>query len=210
MKRHFNSSHPGFTLLEMIVVMSLMGVVGTIGLTGFFRMTEYWGALQENLRLNKSAANAFDSFSKDVENMLSSEVAGVSLQGVHADTEDNIHFWRITFEDDAVTFPAQIINPLTQEFERLLITYSIRRGEEEPCLARSTALLERPGETTNATVIAENVTGMRIQYFDGKTWHGEWNQPVAPKLVRISLSLINGNRTDGQLARVATFAVQVQ
>ena len=210
MKRLLNSSRSGFTMLEIIVVLSLMGVVGTIGITGFFRITEYWGVLQENLRLNKSAANAFDAFSKDIDNMLSSEVAGVALQGIHANTEDNIHFWRITFEDDSITFPAQIINPLTLELERLLITYAINRGDQEPRLVRSTSLLENPDDITGATLIAEDVTGMRIQYFDGNTWQEEWNQPTSPRLVRISLSLIDGNRTDGQLARVATFAIQVQ
>lgn len=210
MKRHCYRSKHGFTLLEMLVVLSLMGVIGTIGITGFFRMTEYWNMLQENLRLHKSATQAFENFSKDIGNMLSSKVAGVPLRGIHADTEDSIHFWRITFEDDAVTFPAQHINPLTQQMENQLITYAIARDDQRPRLVRTVAALEQSDVTSNTTVVAQAAAGMRIQYFDGTSWQPNWDQPTAPKLVRISLSLIDGNRTNGQLARAATFAIQVQ
>lgn len=200
----------GFTLLELMVVLSLMGVVSTIGITGFFRMTDYWNTLQENLRLNKNAAIAFDAISGDMENMLSGTVVGVGLQGVHSDTEDSIHFWRITFEDDSIAFPVQLLNPLTNEYEQLILTYAVQRGNQEPCLIRKSAPLSQPDTIQNTTIIAEDVTGMRIQYFDGSIWHQGWSRQDAPKLVRVSLSLIDGDRTDGQLSRTATFPVQVE
>ncbi len=200
----------GFSLLELIVVLSLMGVVSTLGITGFFRMTDYWNALQENLRLNKNAVTAFDSIAGDMENMLSGTTTGFSMQGAHSDTEDSIHFWRITFEDDSIAIPVQLYNPLTNQDEQVIVTYSVQRGNQEPRLVRSTAPILQPGNLQNTTVVAEDVAGLRIQYFDGGDWHQDWRQTNAPKLVRVSLSLIDGDRTDGQLSRTATFPVRVE
>ncbi len=199
----------GFTMLELVVVLSLMGIVSTIGITGFFRMTTHFNTLQENLRLNKSAANAFDMMLQDFENLLSGRVTGNPLHGIHADTEDSLHFWRIPFEDDTITFPIEIHNPLTQLRERLLVTYAVERGPNEPRLVRSTTSLQEPEATPSSVVVADDVAGMRLQYFDGNTWHEKWSAPVHPILVRVSLSLIAGDRTDGQFARTATFALQV-
>jgi len=200
----------GFTLFELMIVLSLMGVVSTISITGFFRMTDYWNALQENVRLNKIASNAFDMLAADFENMLSSQVSGVTLSGHHTNTEDNINLWRISFEDDVMTFPVKILNPLTQELEQLLITYAIDRDGDEPQLARKIMSLGAPDQEPAITALFEDVAGMRIGYFDGKSWQTEWNGTVSPRLVRVSLSLIDGDRTDRQLARVVTLAVPVQ
>lgn len=200
----------GFTLLELIVVVSLMGVVSTLGITGFFRMTEYWNTLQENLRLNKNAVTAFDAIADDMENMLSGKIAGFSLQGTHSDTEDSIHFWRITFEDDSIAIPVQLYNPLTNQDEQMIVTYTVQRGNQEPRLVRSTAPISQPENIKNATIVAEDVAGLRIQYFEGGDWYQDWHQENAPKLVRVSLSLIDGDRTDGQLSRTATFPVRVE
>jgi prepilin-type N-terminal cleavage/methylation domain-containing protein len=210
MSTHAIRYKSGFTLLELIVVLSLMGIVSTIGMTGFFRMTQHFNTLQENMRLNKSAANTFDMMLQDFENILSGRVTGSPLQGIHADTEVSLHFWRITFEDDTLSFPVEVLNPLTQQRERLLVNYAVERGINDPRLVRTTSSLQQPDATPNAIVVAGDVAGMRLQYYDGDTWHGEWSKPVHPDLVRVSLSLIAGNRTDGQLARTATFALQVQ
>ena len=173
-------------------------------------MTDYWNALQENMRLNKIASNAFDMLAEDFENMLSAKASGVPLQGWHTDTEDNVNLWRIAFEDDTITFPVKVINPLTQEWEQLLITYAIDREGDEPRLARKMMPLGAPDAEPAITAIFEDVAGMRIRYFDGESWQTEWKASVSPRLVRVSLSLIDGDRTNGQLARVVTLAVPVQ
>lgn len=209
MNSHSFRNKSGFTLLELVVVVSLMGVITTIGVTGFFRMTTHFKTLQENLYLNKSATNAFGVMLQDFENLLAAKVADSPLHGTHADTEDSLHFWRIPFEDDTITFPVEVVNPLTQQRERLRVTYTVERGMNDPRLVRSTTSLLEPLATPSSVVVADNVAGMRLQYFDGNTWHNDWSAPAHPNLVRVSLSLIAGNRTDGQLARTATFALQV-
>ena len=203
-------SRSGFTLLEVMVVLTIMGVITTIGTVAFFRMNDYWNNLQENMRLNKIAGNAFDIFRKDFENVLSVQAFDMPLQGVHSDNEENVHFWQISLEDDSITFPVEIFNLFEQESERLWVNYSIDRESDSPRLVRKIMPYENKEGKVIITAVLEDIAGMRIRYFDGESWQDKWDAFALPKLVCVSISLVDYDKTGRQLARVATFAVPVQ
>jgi len=200
----------GFTLIELLVVLTLMSVISTIGMTGFLRMTTYWNDLQADTNLNKDISRAFISFADDFENLLAPAVCGVSMVGKHADVVDNTTFWRISFEDDSIAMPVEVFNPLSQQRERLLVTYAVERDGEAPVLVRSAVTLGEAETKGGRVAVANNIVGMRLRYFDGNQWHNTWNASMPPKIVRVSLSAIDGGRVDRNVSRTTAFAIKIQ
>ncbi len=205
---HFN--HQGFTLLELIVVMTVLSVVSTIGVTGFFRMTDYWNEVMLTTRLNKALTHAFASITADFDTILSGRVTGSGLRGQQADTEDNVRFWRLAFEDDRITLPVEQYNPIADARERLVVQYAIERTGEDARLVRNVVDAGSAAHNGIKTSVASGITGMRIQYFDGRDWRNQWDAVTMPELVRVSLSAMDGARPDRHIARMAVFRIQVR
>ena len=103
--------HGGFTLFELLLALTIVSVVSTIGATGFFKLTAYWNDLLLTNRANQRATDIFTIMTSDFENTLSSEVTDISLQGSTADFQDNRRFWRLDFEDDRLSLPVEAYNP---------------------------------------------------------------------------------------------------
>ncbi len=207
-RSYFNPQ--GFTLLELMVVLTVMSVVSTIGVTGFFKMTDYWNEVMLTTHLNKALTHAFASIATDFDSVLSARVMGSGLRGQQADTEDNVRFWRLSFEDDRITLPVEQYNPIDDARERLVVQYVIERTGEGARLTRN--VVDAGSATHNGikTNIASGITGMRVQYFDGRDWRNQWDAVTMPELVRISLSAMDGVRPDRHISRMAVFRIQVR
>ena len=200
----------GFTLFELLVALSILSVVSTIGATGFFKITGHWNEARMAQRVNQTATLAFAAIAADIENIISHEVGGVGLRGQMADTEDNLRFWRLSFEDDRMTLPVEYADQATGTRKRHIVRYEIDRGGETPRLRRFSGALGTGMSAGKPTAEFPGVTGMRINYFDGQSWRGYWDKNELPRAIRVSLSLMEDMRIDKHLARVATFRVYVQ
>jgi prepilin-type N-terminal cleavage/methylation domain-containing protein len=209
MKKATTANSKGFTLLELVMVLSIMGVVSTIGVGGFFRMTTHWNDLMLTMAQHRSGSSVFAVMKEDFDNMLSGRVCGIGLRGRQADVEDDLRLWRVSFEDDRLNFPVELMNPLTQTKERLIVSYAMDRTTQ-PCLVRTTTPLGDISKEGTKTVVGQGVCGMRINYFDGTNWRHQWASLEPPQLVRISLSLMDYDRVDKQLSRVVTFPIMVK
>ncbi len=212
MNRSNSTATKGFTLLELTVVLVITSVAAGMGVTGLFRMTTYWNDLQAATRLNHEITQAFAALADDLEHVLSPQVSTVAFQGERRNTRNTIHHWRIAFEDDMMSFPIEVFNPITQQRNRMIVRYAIARGDGAPRLARFVSAYSEDGPTGmgSGSFVAQNISAMRINYFDGTAWRDEWDGPEAPRLVRVSLSVIDDYRPDRQLARTATFPVRIQ
>ncbi len=210
MMQRAGKQHRGFTLLELLVTLSVLSVVSTIGLTGLFRITMHWNDLQAIMSLNKAATLAFSSFADDFENTLSAAVSDTDFEGRHDETSGMVQHWRVVFEDDSIAFPVEIFNPVTEQHERMRIRYAIERTNHTTQLLRTAvALDEEDASRGNISVVATDIAGMRIRYYDGSNWHDHWDAPESPVLVRVSLSMMDQQRPDRQLARSATFPIHI-
>jgi hypothetical protein len=58
-------------------------------------------------------------------------------------------------------------------------------------------------------VLAEGVMSMRIEYFDGTGWRGEWNEGRHPSALRVSIVLQDLDRPYEQTARKCAFPIRV-
>ena len=199
----------GFTLFELLLALTIVSVISTIGATGFFRLTAYWNDLLLTNRANQCATDIFALMASDFENTLSSEVTDISLQGSTADFQENRRFWRFDFEDDRISLPVEAYNPSLGIWERRLVRYEIDRTEAEPRLLRYARPLDAGPASEKQTVAYPGVSGIRIHYFDGTTWRNQWQEGFMPEAVRISLSVMENMRADKHLSRMATFRVHV-
>lgn len=199
----------GFTLFELLLALTIVSVISTIGATGFFKLTDYWNDLLLTNRENQIATDIFAVMASDFENTLSSEVTNISLQGSTADFQDNRRFWRLDFEDDRISLPVEAYNPSLGIWERRLVRYEIDRNDGEPQLIRYARPLDAGPSVEKQTALFPGVSGIRIHYFDGETWRNQWQEDSMPKAVRISLAVMENLRADKHLSRMATFRIFV-
>lgn len=199
----------GFTLFELLLALTIVSVMSTIGATGFFKLTTYWNDLLLTQRSNHIATEVFAAMAADFENTLSAEVTDISLHGQRSDFEDNRRFWRLDFEDDQISLPVEAYNPALGAWERRLVRFRIDRTDGEPRLLRYARPLDAGPSAEKQTASFAGVTGMRIHYFDGETWRNEWQEKFMPDAVRVSLAIMEDRRVDKHLARMATFRIYV-
>lgn len=209
MKMRPLKSTSGFTLFELMLAMTILSVVSTIGASGFFKITSQWNELLLTQRLNESATRAFSEMAGDFENILPAHIGGVGLRGQHADTEDNERFWRLAFEDDRIALPVEYQNPVTGTWQRYLVRYEIDRSADAPFLVRTVRALNSDTDHETRTSAFPGITGMRIHYFDGSIWRSQWERDDMPAAVRVSVSVMDGMRADKHLARMASFRIFV-
>ncbi|MGI6138044.1 MAG: type II secretion system protein GspJ [Candidatus Hydrogenedentales bacterium] len=198
-----------FTLFELLLAVSLLSLVSTIGATAFFKLTRYWGDVLVTQRLNHQASLVFEVMTSDFENMVSSKISGAALKGQHLFYEDTENFWRLRFEDDRIAFPVAYNNPATQRSETYLVRYAIEREQGEATLVRYTRLLSAAPDEETAADLFPAVTGIHIEYSDGTEWRDSWEEASSPLMLQVSLSLMEGARVDKHLSRISTFPIYV-
>lgn len=199
----------GFTLFELLLAVTLLSILSTLGATGFFKLSSYWGDILLTQRLNQRATSIFAVMALDFENLLSSEVTGAGLRGQRGNYEDNRRFWRLIFEDDQFSLPVEYYTANEKSRDRYLVRYEIERKEGDLKLIRYARPLLSGPDAETATDIFLGVTGMRIKYFDGAVWLDHWEQDGMPKAVQVSLSIMEAMRDDKHLSRIRTFRTYV-
>jgi prepilin-type N-terminal cleavage/methylation domain-containing protein len=195
----------GFTLLELIVSLTILSVVSTLAVSAFVNANDYWNGLRSAAELDRNATAALDSLRGDFGSLLPSRVSNTALRGLTATAVDDRHSWRSTFEDDRAEMVTDQYNMLSSQHEMATVGYSIDRHGEIPRLVRTAR-----GSAVTETVIAPNVAGLNFAWFDGKQWLDAWEKPGLPRAVRVSLSLVDPDRPGRNLARTTVFNVNVQ
>lgn len=207
-----NYSRPnrGFTLLELLLVMSMLGVVSTMGFVGFVKVSYQWNDLVSALTLEKTLARCFTEFRKDFENILPTDCCQRGLEGMRASVEDSRRYWNVNFEDDSVSFPVSIYNPLQDRNERFLVRYKIERTTESARFIRYVSELDIEDAVPQESFSLENILAMRILYSDGKRWNTQWNRREMPDAVRISLTCVDPRDPTRHISRMVVFNIHVK
>ncbi|HNR34609.1 MAG TPA: type II secretion system protein, partial [Candidatus Hydrogenedentes bacterium] len=78
-----NRSRPprGFTLLELLTVIALMGVATTMGITMLFKVSDAWRETTRRMELDELASRIFNEMRKDFALVVSPAVDGASIRG---------------------------------------------------------------------------------------------------------------------------------
>lgn len=208
----------GFTLLELLLVISIMGVLTWIGAGTFVKITSHWREVKAMSDLELLIDTAFDSMREDFNHLESSELSGQSLVGIRSELAgeevDRERFIDRVLADDRVTFSVQS-KPLNSE--RLVtqrISYSVLRDGSRHRLVRSTinSAKNEVGQVFSLIDGAQAVR-LRIEYAGDSSaegWLDRWNRQALPRAIRVSLMIEDPQRPDRQLARKAVFGNEVR
>jgi len=207
MKRQHTS---GFSLLELLTVIGLLGVVMTLGGSAFIQFVGGWKTVQIRTLLHGRADNALASLEQDFGHLVSTRLSGVPMRGESRSYEDDTLYWRMQVEDDLLVLPVEIPPGVDGLRQYSAVMYHIDRDQERPVLTRTYGRLEADVPEGATEALAEDVHGMRIEYYDGTEWHAQWEAPGMPRAVRVSLILMDITRPHEQIARTATYPVHVR
>ena len=198
----------GFSLLELIVVIGVMGVVTSLGATTFVRMMDYWAAERGRVELERRAEYALDQMRQDFAAALSSNLSGAALFGESRVARQEDLYFGHDLADDQVFIPVQLPQASPGLVGAGLIRYVIDRTEGHNLLRRTGELDEAiPSVGVN---VAEGVLKMRVEYSAGDgAWVSDWTDQTSPRAVRVTLVLADPNRPAVQLSRKAVFPIRV-
>lgn len=208
----------GFTLLELLLVISIMGVLTWIGTGTFVKITSHWREVKALVDLQIMIDTAFESIRADFSHIESSELSGQSLEGLRrelaGEAVDKERFNDRVLANDRITFSVQSQPINSDRLVTQRISYYIVREGSRHRLVRSTVdpATNRPTQEFSLIDGAQAVR-LRFEYAsnDGaEGWLDRWDRPSLPRAIRVSLMIEDPNRPDRQLARKAVFGNEVR
>lgn len=204
-----NAQTRGFTLFELLVVLAVMSVVSTIGVTAYSRVTGVWRISAMRMELGSTADNIFDTVRRDLENVASSRRTGQVIQGIDVLSEDAM-YGRVPLDNDRIVLPIVQVG-LNGTAERLAVRYHVRRDGVPDQLTRTLGPMDGTEPNGASQVIAENVLALDIEYLNDGAWQPSWSGATQPEAVKINLTLSGvGQWRNEQITRSAVFPVYVQ
>lgn len=204
----------GFTLLELLVVISILGVVSGIGMQAFFGMTSAWSDLKSRSDLDGIAYSAFQRMHADFADVISAELSGVSIRGIAAEREYDALL--APYKDDQIILPIQTSAVGRRNLIGGSVRYRVARDDAEGThrLVREVGLLtaDLPIGAQTAIIDTANVLSLRFEFLGRESgeWQLDWNSPELPAAVRVSLTLADLNRIDLQVSRKTVFPIHVR
>lgn len=203
-------SKAGFSLIELLTVIAVLGVVTTLGTRMFVWVSSEWNSTRAQVELSDQAMEIIDSFREDCNHILSSRLVQRGLAG--ASGEDRTKTYKsvpVALSMDSVSFPIQVNNVATGRVERNMVQYSVVQVEGVGQLHRVESGLD--GEEIRSTVIAPDagVLALSLSYGDGGVWRDTWAKKTLPDAIRVEVVLQDPDRPYEQIARQADIAIQV-
>lgn len=207
------AARSGFTLLEVIIVVGLLGMVMTLGLSIFVAVSSSWNERSVQQRLDEVATDIFESLDRDFSDALSAELSGEALVGEANSRRIPGSIPPASAADDTLTLLVQGTQSRDEWHHSSRVRYTIDRSVAEPQLVR----YDSPLNVDNPNFVpltpdSVAISALRIQYASADTaeWQDAWSQENHPAAVRVSLALRSVARPDIQIARTRVFAVHVQ
>ena len=211
----------GFTLIEILVVISITGVVTSLGISAFVQLGNAWQSTRTMSDLDREAFKAFRMIGQDFATVVSTELSGISIRGVRRNLEPSeksgsTRYFDRVLADDAVIIP--VPSGASGEADIGLISYSVNRADNGHRLVRTVGDVTLQEEETFAEMDVVNpdiaeVIRLRIEYSNGDDkWFAEWTDGSLPQAVRVSMTLEEPRlgRQHLQITRKAVFAIHVR
>lgn len=197
----------GFSLLELVIVIGLMGVVTTIGMGAFTDLTGAWHDTQALSEMRAAAGDALEIIREDIERVPSSTLTGAKIIGRN-DTRTGIDrvYHQLAMANDQVVLPVRGVPGVSK------VQYVLDHSDGH-ALVRIVHAAENSSEPARARVVERfDVVRMRIEYQEraNSEWFGAWDREDYPANIRVSLTLVNRADPTEQVARKATFRVRVR
>ena len=205
----------GFTLLEVLVVIAILGIVSGLGTSAFVTINSAWSERKSITELDAQAQQAFDSIRRDLSDALSYELSAMAIRGTRHDAIDTATVPAAHNADDIIAIPVQGASAGQARQRAALVGYRMDRGAGNGSLVRTIGDLEAAFPTTGRLEIipGAHTIAFRLEYLSndpGRLWVGDWQGAGHPAAVRVSLTLEDPDRPDIQISRKAVLRVHVR
>lgn len=199
----------GFSLVELIVAVGLLGVVSTIAVTMFVRMSDLWNGMEANVEMNDRADYAFARMQEDIAELIPPAAAQQPLTVASGAHKDDQYFWGIDLADDTLALPTRVVQEDKGLRRIARVEYRIDRSTWT--LVRATAAPgEEAGLELRPTTAAEGVVQFSVACLDGEgNWRDSWSELDPPLAIRVTLVLMDPAQPWQQIARTAVWPVRV-
>lgn len=196
------TSPKGFSLLELIIAMGIMGVVTTVGMAMLFRLYSAWQADEAGAALELKAVQVFAQLRSDLEAVAPGGLSGVAAPVVaeigHVPRQEDS--MRGLLASDRIELCAMAGSPPSLR----RIVYSVDRDQDE--LVRSEAAWA--SSSGEGAVILEGVVHFRLSYAGPEgNWEEAWPHSYPPRLVRLTLVVRHPEKPSEKISRVAVFPI---
>ncbi len=198
----------GFTLVELILVIAILGILTTMGVVMFGRINNAWTLTRNRTELDAKAEYALDQIRQDLTDLVSPALTGAPLQGADAAVPDAA-FPGANAASDTLIIPIRGETPAGAEM-LAAAKYAVQAAGGARVLTRTqTGLYGETQETVPPATVAEGVAQFNVQFLgpDGQ-WLDAWETAAPPAAVRVSLVVANPDRPERQVARETVFAVR--
>ena len=204
-----NPRQGGFTLFELLVVLSVMSVVSTIGVTAYIRVTDLWRVSAMHMELGATAEDIFENIRRDMENVASSRRTGQAIQGIDVLSEAAM-YGRVPLDNDRLILPI-LQTGASGTSERLAVKYHIHREAAPNQLTRTLGPMDGSEPAGASQSIADNVLALDVEYLSGGAWQPAWSGTVQPEAVRVNVTVSGAGQWHAeQVTRSAVFPVYVK
>ncbi|MFP6582463.1 MAG: type II secretion system protein [Candidatus Hydrogenedentota bacterium] len=208
------SMRNGFTLLEILVSIAIMGVVASLGVRSFALLTSSWADARAMAELGDTVDDAFELIALDLGDVLSAELSGVSITGIDRMVETDA-FNQAGDADDRLIIPTQGLSAALSLQRVRSVQYQVYRDDEFNKLVRTVGPLgsDNPKNGRSEIISRANVVRFDVSYATGDSanpWVSSWDGETLPKAVRVALTLSDPNNGFRQVSRKKVYPVHVQ
>ena len=200
----------GFTLLEIILALAIGGIVITIGLQTLSRMTEGFTEAQRRAELDHRARQAFRLLQRDFAETAAPALTERVLEGETGETEAEALWGAEGLEDDSASWIILTRDAPDGLEQPVNVRYHVERNAEGMgALMRMAYPLDgAPDEEHGGQAHVRGVAAFRLDYLGGDgEWSRGWTEDAQPRAVRVSITLVDEERPERQVARQAVFPI---
>lgn len=196
----------GFTLLELLIVVALMGVVTTLGLQAYGAMSGRWNDARGRIEMHEAAGRALESIKRDLQAVPAAGITGQGLLGQPGAARDDERFWGVDLADDSIVIP---VPDAENPGRLLLIRYLVERGRGAP--PRLVRVASHDGQDARSEVVA-GVAAFSVRYREshGGPWLDSWNHNRIPAQVAANVVMMDPNNPQTQIVRRKVVTLHVR
>ncbi len=179
--------HNGFTLLELLLSMAIAAMMALALYSAMYSGFKARTSAQVQMRDIRAAAVALDLIEQDLQSILppTGTLAGPMVgyaMGTPGREADSIDFYCIGRDRGAV-------DPFSEGFRRVQLV--LRTDGVQPVLVRRVTrnLLAPVAAQPTDEVLATDLIGFSVRFFDGSLWHDEWDSTLQSDALPVAIEV---------------------